>query len=170
MKKRLSIFAPLILLVSLCFGQVIKEGSYWVNKDIDWKNPSKEVPEIDALVEASTVNAIIFHPNGRFLMISTNGTLANDTIYQHIEIFKGYSGIWKESNKGELMLSYNLDMSYSVVNSNSKSTTSLKTVTIDLNKPEVEFEGIRYIKAEKLSSESKQRLEQFAVRSKGAKN
>jgi hypothetical protein len=157
MNMRWLALAPLLILMCLSFGQAQMRSSYWVNKDIDWKNPSTGDPEIDALVEASTVNAIIFHPNGQFRMLSTNGALGKGIIYQHVEIFKMYSGIWKKGLKGEIELSYHL------VGTEREPTSPTRTVTIELNKHEFEFEGCRYIKGKKLSSETKQRLDKLAI-------
>jgi hypothetical protein len=169
MKKLFIILAQSFLIVSLCFGQKQNKSCYWINKDIDWQHPTTGDPEIDSIVEAATVNAIIFHPNGQFRMKSSNGGLANDTIYLHMDTFKVYRGIWKNTSLGEVELCYYFDKSVSIINPKWKMDTTLKTTRIDLNKKEFEFEGVHYLKGNKLSHRDRHQLEELVSRVKGKK-
>jgi hypothetical protein len=159
MNKLWSILAPLLLLVSICFGQGKEISRYWINKKIDWKKPATGDSEIDALVEASTVNAMIFHPNGQFRMVSSNGGLANDSINQHADIFRMYKGSWRDLGKGEIELIYFL------VDVNGNHENPTKALVFDLKKAELEFEGISYINGSRLSRQTKNRLENLANKS-----
>jgi hypothetical protein len=169
MKKLFIILAQSFLTVSLCFGQKQTKTRYWINKDINWQHPTTGDPEIDSRMEAATVNAIIFHPNGQFRMQSSNGGLVNDTIYLHVDSFKVYRGVWKTTSRGEVELRYRFDRSVSIINPKWKIDTTLKTIRIDLSKNEFEFEGVHYVKGNKLSHRDMHLLEELVFHVKEKK-
>ncbi|WP_345167639.1 hypothetical protein [Nibribacter koreensis] len=163
MKEQLVLLFQLLFLGFLCLGQDKSIPRYWVNKDIEWKKTNTGDPELDSIVEATTINAIIFHPVGKFIMLSSNGGQWGDSTHQYADIFRIYKGTWKNKTSNVLELSYTLIRE----NLNNESPTT--TVILDLDKNEFEFEGLNYIKGDKLTSKTKQRLDNFALHVKSKK-